>query len=415
MVEHIKRYGRTTFASFAIRNYRLYFLGQSISAAGTWMQTVALSWLILEITGSGLQLGLILACQFLPILLFGLWGGVVVDRFDTRRLLYITQTSFALLSLGMGALVLLNAATVGVVYAFSALFGLINAVDNPARQAFISEMVGKEHVKNAVTLNSVMVNLARIVGPAAAGFFIASAGIAACFFVNALTFVFVPAMLSLMRREELIPAEPVERAKGQLREGLRYALAAPELRSVLALVLLVGTLAFEFRVSLPLFASGTFDTGALGYAVLFSAMGVGAIVGGLSAAGRQGLTHRNLMLATFFFGFFLVADSLMPTLALAALFMVPVGFFSINMTSTANSILQLHSAPPMRGRVMSLWTMGMLGSTPVGAPIIGFVGQYAGPRWGLVVGGVAAIAAAFLLRSSLSANAGSRAPAASVR
>ncbi len=361
--------------------------------SGNWMQTIALGWLVLERTQSGSQLGLVLALQFLPMLFLGPWGGVVADRFNKRTILYVTQTLLGVLALCLGALVATDLIELWMLYGFALSVGVINAVDNPTRQIFVSSMVEPSYVKNAVTLNSIEVNLARAIGPSIGGILIATVGLAFCFIINAVTYIAVIAVLTQMRGAELHGGPNRVSKKGQLMEGWRYVLASPVLRNVLLVMAIIGTMSYEFQVSLPLLAQGTFMGDASSYAALLSAMGVGSVLGGLFAAGRKRASAQSLTGLIFLFGASLCLVASMPTLGFAIAGMILVGFFSINVTSLANTILQLESKPEMRGRVMALWSMAMLGSTPIGGPIVGYIGQYAGPRWGIAVGGLAAAVA----------------------
>lgn len=364
--------------------------------SGNWMQTIALGWLVLEMTHAGSQLGLVLALQFLPMLFLGPWGGVVADRFNKRTILYTTQTLLGVLALCLGVLVATDWIELWMLYGFALSLGVINAVDNPTRQIFVSSMVEPSYVKNAVTLNSIEVNLARAIGPSIGGVLIATLGLAFCFIVNAFTYIAVIVVLTQMRGKELHEAPRPAAKKGQLMEGWRYVLASPVLRNVLLVMAIIGTMSYEFQVSLPLLAQDTFMGDASSYAALLSAMGVGSVLGGLFAAGRKRASAQSLTGLIFLFGLSLCVVASMPTLGFAIAGMVLVGFFSINVTSLANTILQLESKPEMRGRVMALWSMAMLGSTPIGGPIVGYIGQYAGPRWGIAVGGLAAAVAGII-------------------
>ena len=384
-----------TFRSLSNRNYRIFIAGQVVSLSGTWMQSVAQAWLVLRLTGSGTALGLVIALQFLPVLLFGPFGGVIADRFPKRRLLVGTQTVAMTQALVLGVLELTGAIELWMVFAMAAVFGLVTAVDNPARQTFVLEMVGRDDLTNAITLNSVVVNAARVVGPALAGVLIAVVGIGICFVLNAASYVAVIIALLLMRTSELSPAPTQVRAKGQLRAGLSYVRATPELLVPLVMMAIIGTLSYEFQVILPLVAERTFDGGAGTYGTLTSAMGVGAVVGGLATAGRSGApTDAGLVRAAAMFGAVILLAAVAPFLWLEVLVLVLVGAASINVLATGNTTLQLRAAPEMRGRVMALWAVAFLGTTPVGGPIIGFIGEHAGPRVGLAVGGTAALVAA---------------------
>jgi MFS family permease len=385
-----------TFSSLTIRNYRLWVVGQGISLSGTWMQTVAQGLLVLQLTGSGTALGLVTALQTIPVLLFGPWGGVVADRFPKRRILYVTQAVSAVLGLLLGTLVATGAVRIEMVYLLALCLGAVSAVDNPTRQAFVLEMVGKEEIVNAISLNSTEINLARVVGPAIAGILIASVGLAACFLINGFSFLAVLAVLMAMRAEELRPTPLASRMPGQLRQGLQYVRASPVIRTILVMMAVIGTFTYEFSVSLPLFAEVTFRQGPATYAAMTAAMGVGAVVGGLYTASRGTGSPQRLISAALLFGGAVLMTAVAPSLPLALLALVAVGFCSIGFTSLGNATLQLATSAEMRGRVMALWTVAFLGSTPIGGPLIGAIGEHVGPRWALALGGVAAMVAAGL-------------------
>ena len=392
-----------TISSLSVRNFRLWFFGQMASLAGTWMQTVAQAWLVLELTGSGTALGLLVALQFLPVLFLGPLGGLVADRCDKRRVLYLTQAGFGLLALILGVLVTLDVVKLWMVFALAAAFGLVNAVDSPARQAFVHEMVGADQLPNAVTLNSVMFNLARALGPAAAGVLIATAGLGPCFLVNAGSYLAVLVALTLMRTEELQPSTPQRRGGGQLREGFRYVRTTPGLAIPLLMMAVIGTLAYEFSVTLPLMARFVFDGDAGTYGMMSSCIGAGAVVGGLYfASHRKAAVSTALAVNAMAFGVLLLGAAVAPTLAVELVALVLIGVASIGFLTLGNATLQLTTAPEMRGRVMALWSVAFLGSSPVGGPIVGWIGQNFGPRYALGVGAVAAFAAGALAFPRLS-------------
>jgi MFS family permease len=389
-------YTRRTFASLDVRNYRLFFFGQAISLSGTWMQTIAQGLLVLHLTGSGTALGVVTALQTIPVLLFGAWGGVVSDRLPKRRILYATQAVAGVASLAMGVLVATDAIELWMVYALGMVLGCVKVFDNPARQTFVREMVGRDRLTNAVSLNSMEMNLARVIGPTIAGIIAATSGLAACFLIDGFSYFIVIAMLARMRADELSPAPRLAKAKGQLRDGFRYVAATPALRNVLLMMAIIGTFTYEFSVLLPLFSEFTFGSGAHGYASLTAAMGAGAVVGGLWTASRAKSTMRMVVIAAALFGLSVMLVSVAPTLELAIAGMVVVGFFSIAFTSVANVTLQFGSSPDMQGRVMALWSIAFLGTTPIGGPIMGVIGEHAGARTGLFLGGMAAVLAAGL-------------------
>lgn len=390
-----------TFASLSRGNYRKFFFSQAVSLTGTWMQSVATAWLVFQLTGSATWLGLAIAFQSLPILLLGPYGGLLVDRMDKRRLLIGTQIVAGAQALALGVLMVTGAMTLGWVLALSLGLGLINAIENPGRQAFVRDMVPAEMVRNAVSLNSVLLNVARAVGPAIAGVFIATTGLAACFFVNSATFLVAIGAFATMKRSELTPTESVPRGPSQLREGLRYVRRDPYLLIPLVMMAMVGTLTYEFQVSLPALATGTFGGGPASIGAITAAMGVGAVIGGLLSAGRTTSGIRTMVFAAVAFGAAVLLVAVAPTLHLAAVALVPVGACSIWFLSTANSTLQLTAVPQMRGRVMALWTVAFLGTTPVGGPIIGIIAEHAGPRWALALGAAAALSAAGLGAAAL--------------
>ena len=379
---------RQMVSSLRQRNYRLFFFGQLVSVAGTWMQTVAQSFVVLDLTHSGTQLGLTTAARFLPMFLFGPVGGVFADRMDKRRVLYLTQTLSGLLAAAFAVLVGTGSLRLWAVYLLALALGFVNVFDNPARQAFISEMVTADELANAVTLNSVAMNMARVFGAALGGVIAAAIGLALCFAVNALSFGAVLISLAAMRGSELFPAVRVPRRKRQVRAGLRYVGSTPELLIPLIMIAVIGTLAWEFQVSLPLMANKVFGGGAAAYGVMASVMGIGAVVGGLISAARPRPRARALCLAAVGWGIAILAAAAAPTLPLELTALVFVGYGSITFNSRAKTTLQLAAEPTMRGRVMALWALAWLGSTPIGGPIVGWVGQEAGARWSLVIGGL---------------------------
>jgi MFS family permease len=375
-------------SSLRHRNYRLFFFGQLVSVAGTWMQTVAQSFLVLDLTHSGTQLGLTTAARFLPVFLFGPAGGLFADRRDKRRVLLVTQTCAGLLAGAFAILTGTHAMRLWIIYLLAVALGFVNVFDNPARQSFISEMVPAPDLPNAVTLNSVAMNMARVFGAALGGVLAAALGLALCFACNALSFAAVLASLVAMRRSELYPARRVAREPGQIRQGLRYVRDTPELLIPLIMIAVIGTLAWEFQVSLPLMASKVFGGGAAAYGVMASVMGAGAVVGGLVSAARSRPRTSALCVAAIGWGIAILLAAVAPTMPLELAALVFVGYGSITFNSMAKTTLQLAAKPTMRGRVMALWALAWLGSTPVGGSIVGWIGQDAGARWSLVVGGL---------------------------
>ncbi|HEX4216136.1 MAG TPA: MFS transporter [Candidatus Dormibacteraeota bacterium] len=383
-----QRAWRRTLSSLGVPNYRLFFIGQLISVSGTWMQTVAQALLVLHLTGSGTALGFTTAVRFAPMLILAPWGGLIADRLDKRKVLYITQTTSGLLALAFGVLVGTHLIQLWMIYVLAAALGFVNVFDNPARQAFISELVPPSLLRNAVTLNSVTMNLARVFGAAAGGIFVATIGLALCFDLNALSFVAVVITLLLMSAATMYPSAPAPRRKGQVREGLRYVASTPELILPLVMIAIIGTLAWEFQVSLPLIAQFTFHGRAGTYGTMASVMGVGAVVGGLISASRSRPRMVSLSVAAIGWGIAITLAALSPSLLIEYGVLLFVGYGSITFNTVAKTALQLAAVREMRGRVMALWGVAWLGSTPIGAPIVGWVGQEFGPRWSLLIGGV---------------------------
>ncbi|HEV3382382.1 MAG TPA: MFS transporter [Trebonia sp.] len=388
-------------SSLRHRNYRLFFSGQLISVMGTWMESVAQSFLVLGLTHSGTQLGFTLAARFLPMLVFGPAGGLFADRRDKRRILYATQTLAGLISAIFAILIVTGSIRLWMVYALGLMLGFVNVFDNPARQSFIPEMVPAADLPNAVTLNSVAMNMARVLGAALGGAIVAALGVSLCFGVNALSFVAVLISLAMMRRADLFPARPVRKEKGQIVAGLRYVRSTPELLIPLIMIAVVGTLAWEFQVSLPLMATKVLGGGAASYGIMASVMGAGAVVGGLVSAARSRPTGRSLCLASIGWGVAILAAALAPNMFVELIVMLFVGYGSITFNSYAKTVLQLAAKPQMRGRVMALWALAWLGSTPIGGPIVGWVGQEFGARWSLVIGGVPTILCGLLALPAL--------------
>jgi MFS family permease len=382
---------RFTFRAMSVRNYRLYFVGQLISMTGTWMQTIAQAWLVFQLTGSGVALGVTTALQFTPMLLGGAWGGVVADRVDKRRLLVGTQVAGGLLALVLGTITAFGVVQLWMIYGLALALGAVNAIDNPARRALVGEMVGTEHLSNAVSLSSAMFTSARVVGPALAGLIIASIGTSWCFFINGLSFGAAVVAFMMMRRDEFYAVEPVPKRKGQLREGLRYAWTTPALRLPLVLTAVIGTLAWNFQVVLPLLAERTFGGDAGTFGTMYALMSVGSVVGALVTARQTQATRGFLLGAALAYGASLVVAGAAPTLAVELLLLLAVGAAGIGFTAMANGVLQQETTPEMRGRVMALFSVAFLGSTPIGGPIVGWVSQELGPRAGLWLGGLATL------------------------
>ncbi|MGV9286649.1 MFS transporter [Streptomyces sp. NPDC003719] len=382
------------FASLRVRNYRLFFLGQVVSNIGTWMQRIAQDWLVLSLTGSSAAVGITTALQFLPMLLFGLYGGVLVDRLRKRPTLLVTQSAMGLTALALAALTLTGHVQVWHVYVAAFAMGLATVMDNPARQSFVSELVGRDQLQNAVSLNSANFQSARLVGPAVAGLMITGVGTGWAFLANGLSFVAPLGCLLLMRARELHVAQRAPRGKGQLREGLHYVAGRPELIWTIVLVGFIGTFGFNFPVFLSAFADDVFHAGAGEYSLFNTLMAVGSLAGALLAARRGTARLRVLIAAALGFGVLEIAAASAPSLWLFALLMVPIGVFSMTVNVTANTSIQMSTDPAMRGRVMALYMMVFLGGSPVGAPIVGWVTDTYGARVGFAAGGAVAATAA---------------------
>jgi MFS family permease len=389
---------RTTFLSLRVRNYRLFFVGQGISLCGTWMQRVAQSWLVLELTGSGTAVGALAALQFLPTLFLTPLGGLLADRTDKRRLLFLTQSAGALSALILGGVVIAGVVELWMVYALTLMLGLSTSLDSPVRQTFVLEMVGRSQLTNAVSLHSTLVNAARVVGPALAGVLIVTVGIGWCFVINAATYLALIAALWMMRVSELKPEPRQQRSTGQLRAGFAYVRRTPRVAIPLLLMAISGLFAYEYQVVLPLFARFTFGGDAGTFATMTVAMGVGAVFGGLVAAARANTRPATLGWIAIIFGLIQVAVALAPSLEVAFAALVLLGAASVSFIAIGNSTLQLSSAPAMRGRVMGLYIVAFVGTTPIGGPLMGWIGEHLGPRHALAIGGIAmAVGAAFSL------------------
>jgi MFS family permease len=377
-----------------VRNFRLFLFGHLVSSTGTWMQQVGQDWLVLRLTDAPLPLGITLALQFAPMLAFGAWAGVVADRIDKRRLLLVTQTAMGGLALVLGVLTATGAVRLWMVYVLALLLGCATAFDMPARQAFVSEMVGPDRVANAVGLNSASFNSARVVGPAVAGVLIAVVGIATAFLLNAVSYLAMIGALLAMDPTGLHRRAPVARGRGQIRAGVRYVRATPVLRSTIVLVAVVGMFGLNYRIALPLLARFAFDGGPAAYGALAAIMAAGAVVGALAVARRGRPTPLLLIGSVAAFGLLSLAAAVAPTLVVEAVVLFPIGMASLAFVATANSTVQLGSSPEMRGRVMSLFGLVLLGSGMPSGLLSGWMAGQFGPRSILVLSGVSCLLAA---------------------
>lgn len=383
-----------TFRSLHIYNYRLFFFSQVVSMSGTWMQGVAQAWLVLQLSGSSVYLGITVGLQFGPILVLGAWSGALADRVDKRKLLLATQSVAAVLALVLGVLTVTDVVTVWMIWLLAALTGTALALGMPSQQSFVYEMVGPDDLANAVGLNGVVINSSRILGPALGGVLIASVGVGLCFLLNAASFLAVIAALLLMRPAELFRGKPVAREKGQVREGFRYVWRTAELRVPLLMLGIVSVMAYNYSVILPILTKSVFGRGGGAYGALSAAMGAGALVGALVMASRTRPSTRLLAGSTGVFGVISLLLALAPGYYSAAGLLVGIGAAAMLFNGSTNSLLQLNAGHAMRGRVMALWAVVFLGSTPIGGPITGLLVRGLGVRWALAIGGIATIATA---------------------
>jgi MFS family permease len=394
----------STFRSLNNRNYRIYAAGQLVSNTGTWMARIAQDWLVLTITHSGTALGLVTALQFLPILLLSMWGGALADRFPKRILLMCTQSVMGVLSIGLGLLTVSGVVTEWQIYLFALVLGTVTALDTPARQSFVVEMVGTGHLQNAVSLNSANFNLARVIGPTVSGVMIGLfsseiLGTGWVFLVNAASFTAVVLSLLALRTADLRPAKAKARGKGQLTEGLQYVRTRKDLLAVFSVVLIFGTFGLNFPVLLPLFTTQVFHSGASAYGILSGVMAVGSLTGALLAARRKRAQIRVVVAGAFAFGILEALASIMPGLIVFSITMVIVGLAGLTVATTANAVVQTSVDPELRGRVLGIYLLVFMGGTPLGSPLVGWLAGAAGVRWACAFCGlVTAFAAIFAAR-----------------
>lgn len=391
-MNRLRRAGRQTFRSLETPNYRQYLIGQIISASGSWVQQIALTWLVVRIThGNGFAVGAVTALQFTPVLVGGAWAGVLADRLDKRKVLIATSTGAAICAAIMGVLVLTGVVELWMVYVLAAMFGIATALDSPARRSFVTELVPDHHAANAVSLNSSVFTAARVIGPTIAAVIIATAGIGWCFLVNSASFVAVIVALLALDVGEIRPSEPVQRKKGQLVAGLRYVWASPTLRTTLLMTAIIGTLSFNFQVTISLMARKVFSGDAGEFAALYALMSVGAVAASLYVAHRELVTTRFVSFAALGLGAMMALASIAPTLPVFAILLVPMGAASIAFLSSAGALAQTRAEPEYRGRVAALFAVAFLGSTPIGGPIVGGISQVFGARFGLALGAATAL------------------------
>jgi MFS family permease len=384
---------RDVFRSLWIRNFRLFFVGQLISQVGNWLTLVAQTLLVLELTNSGIALGVLAAAQFGPILVLGPWAGLVADRSDKRRLLLIVQTLAMVQSFTLAALAATGHPPVGAIYAVAVFGGITMAFDNPTRRSFVVEMVPESDIANAVSLNSALMTSSRVIGPALAGLLVVTVGYGWAFAGDGLSYIAVLAGLLMMRPSELRPAPVTPKAKGQVRAGFRYIRRMPELFVPMAMMAVVGTLSYNFPTVFPLFVTRDLGGSDALFTVFFSVVSLGSLVGALTMARRPDVGVRHVSLAAIGFGTVLAVMALAPSQAFALALALVMGFFSITFVVSSTAIVQLRAAPEMRGRVLALQAMLFLGSTPIGGPIVGWVAEQFGARWSLALGSAAAVGA----------------------
>jgi predicted MFS family arabinose efflux permease len=383
---------RGTFRALRSRPFRLYFAGQVVSASGSFVQQTAIGWLVLRLTGSAAELGLVLAVGGVPSLLFGPWGGTIADRLNLRRLLIGTQTTYAVLAGLLWVLAVAGRASVVAIVGISVAGGIVQIGDSPARQAFIGSLVTPEDLSSAVSLNGVVMNSARVVGPALAGVLIVTIGTTPCFGVNALSYLAVIAALVILR--PLPSGARRRRASGGVRAGLRYAAGRQQLWLPLVMMALVGLLAFNFPVILPVLASRTFHGNGGTYGLLTTMLSVGSVAGSLGVGLIRHPRRIYLMTAALAFALFLAATAGAPDVVVACLTLLATGAAAFSFVTLCSTTLQLHSSPAYRGRIMALWVYVYLGTTPVGSIITGAIISAAGARAALLTGAGACLVAA---------------------
>ncbi len=382
-----------TFASMRIRNFRLFFLGQIVSQTGTWLSMVAQTLLVLRLTNSGVALGFLAAAQFGPVLILGAWAGVVADRSDKRKLLLIVQSLAMLQSFVLAALAFTGSPPLMAVYAVAFAGGILTAFDNPTRRSFVVEMVPVDHVNNAISLNSALMTGSRVIGPALAGVLVLTVGFGWTFVIDGLSYLAVLAGLLMIRTEELRSSPLVVRAKGQVRDGLRYARSVPQLFIPLVMMAIIGTFAFNFQVVIPLFVTKSLGGSDTTFTLLFSVLSLGSLVGALAVARRTTTTVTRVGWTAIGFGLSMALLALSPNQAVAFVVGPLLGITSIAFMTASTALVQTEAEPAMRGRVLALQAMVFLGSTPIGGPIVGWVAEHAGPRYAVGLGALACVGA----------------------
>lgn len=403
---------RSTFRSMQVRNFRHYMVGQAVSSIGTWMQAIAQTWLVLSLTNSGVALGITVALQFAPLLVAGLWAGVIVERHDRRRILLVTQIAAGATAALLAAVVFAGIAALWMIYALALSLGVITAIENPARRVFISELVPASHLPNAISLSSAVFTLGRVVGPALAGLLIAASSTGWCFLANAVSYGVAVIMFLRIRTHELVAKEPIAAAPGQVRESLRYVWNVPELRAVMAMSFIVGMITWNYQITLPLFSERVFHGDAATFGAMFAVLSLGSVIGALVVAQRNRATLRLVAQSVAVLALFTTMLAVAPALGWGFVVLIPVGMAGVTFVSLAQAFLQLHTRIELRARVMALFGVVFLGSTPIGGPIIGFIAERFGARSAMGAGAAAALTAAAIGWSALqrARAAGSTAP-----
>ncbi|WP_256481530.1 MFS transporter [Okibacterium sp. HSC-33S16] len=388
---------RKTFIALSVPNFRLWTAGNLLAMTAGWTQRIAQDWLVLQLTGSPTAVGITVAMQFAPMLFFGLFGGVIVDRYSKRMLMVITQSLFAVLSIGLAVLTLLEVVEAWHVFAIAFATGLVTVIDNPARQVIVTELVGQRNLRNAISINSSVFQLAGMIGPAIAGALLLSVGAGPAFVINGVACVVVIGMLGLLRADQMSRVAPSPRAKGQLKEGLAYAVAKPTIIYPVILIAVFAVFGLTMPVLLASYADDVFDVGPGGYGLFNSMVAVGALTGALLSTRRASIRLRTIVICVGATGLLQAAAGLMPSIALFAACLVTVGVASLLFLTASNSLVQMSSNIGIRGRVMSLYVLVLLGGQAIGGPLMGVIIEQFGAHAGMVVsGGVPALAAAIV-------------------
>jgi MFS family permease len=393
-VTRLSRAISRTFLSLRNRNFRLFFIGQLISNTGNWLTNVALVLLVLKITGSGLDVGLLAAFQFGPILILSAWAGAIADRSDKRHLLFVTQSLEMVQSVCLAILAFMPHPPLAGLYGLAVFGGILLSFDNPLRRSFVSEMVVAEDIPNAVVLYSTIVNLSRVFGPALAGLLVVTVGYGWCFTIDAATYLAVLFCLYAMRPAELRRRPPQPRTKGEVRQGMRYVMSMPLLWISFVMLAAIGTLAYNFNVTLPLLVHDALHRTDVVYTVLYAVFGLGSVVSAMVVAHRALVRIRHIVFGAFALGLTMLGLAFVPVVAAAIPAVFLVGMASILYSTATTAMVQIETTPDMRGRVLSLQTVLLMGTTPIGAPILGWLADATGGRTPIILGGIVCLIAA---------------------